>query len=72
VLLLGGNLDGLALHDGTAIFPVRPGDRREIEFLDVDVATFFHGLQEAKISRFRFVLSEQWIAGDAHPLIVAD
>lgn len=72
VLLLGGNVDGLTLREGSATFPVRVGDRRELEFLDTDTLSFFHGTQEVRLSKFSFVLSEQWIAGDAHPVIVAD
>ena len=80
ISLLGGNAEGLALrldpvkHEdfpmfpegGEIVFPVRRGDRREIEWLQV--AFGYKGMNSVEPS---FVLSEQWAPGDAHPLIVA-
>lgn len=81
IALLGGDREGLAMRldptpkeewttfpEGAAIvFPVRRGDRREIEWLGV--AFGYKGMNSLEPS---FVLSEQWAPGDERPMIVAE
>ena len=71
LVLLGGSLDGLSLRKGEIIFSVRPGDRREIELLVNDHSLFIRGVEDLHTPSFAGVLSEQWIAGDERPAIVA-
>jgi hypothetical protein len=73
VLLLGGTADGVWLKAGSATFPVRRGDRREIEFLDVET-TFsgYRAMEEHHRAAFRFTLSEAWAPGDERPWVAAD
>jgi predicted small lipoprotein YifL len=70
LVLLGGSQDGLSLRKGEIIFPVRPGDRREIELLVNDHTLFIRGVEDTHLPSFAGVLSEQWIAGDERPSIV--
>jgi hypothetical protein len=72
LVLLGGGVDGLSLRKGEIIFPVRPGDRREIELLVNDHHLFVRGVDDTHVPSFAGVLSEQWIAGDERPAIVAN
>ena len=81
ISLLGGTGEGLAMRldrtkkedfvtfpeGGEIVFPVRRGDRREIEWLEV--AFGYKGMSSVEPS---FMLSEQWIPGDPHPRIVAE
>lgn len=81
ISLLGGNVDGLALrldpvnvedfqafpNGGEVVFPVRRGDRRVVEWLEI--AFGYKGMTSVEP---RFVLSEQWPAGDERPMIVAE
>jgi hypothetical protein len=71
--LLGGNADGISLgRDSNAVFPVRRGDRRVIEFLNASEGVNAHTTEV--ISRLvlpGFLVSEQWTAGDERPTLVA-
>jgi hypothetical protein len=73
ILLLGGSADGLALgRDQDAVFPVRRGDRRVIEFLLAEETVNAHTTEViARQPLPGYVISEQWIAGDERPLLVA-
>jgi hypothetical protein len=73
VLLLGGAADGVVLRAGSATFPVRRGDRRELEFLDEETTfTGYKSMEEHHRSAFRFTLSEAWAPGDERPWVAAD
>lgn len=81
ISLLGGDSQGLAMRlddfkreeflpsfpeGGEVVFPVRRGDRRAIEWLEI--ASGYKGMTSVTPS---FVLSEQWPPGDEAPTIVA-
>ena len=72
-MLIGGNADGFSLAgDGSADFPVRRGDRRVIEVYDADTTVNAHTTEPlARKPLPRLVLSEQWLAGDERPTLVA-
>jgi hypothetical protein len=81
IALLGGDREGLAMRLDFArmqewmtfpehaeiVFPVRRGDRREIEWLGVSFG--YHGMSSVEPA---FVVSEQWAPGDEQPMIVAE
>jgi hypothetical protein len=78
--LLGGDREGLAMRldplpkeewrtipeGAEVVFPVRRGDRREIEWLGIEFG--YHAMSSVVPA---FVLSEQWAPGDDGPMIVA-
>ena len=73
VMLIGGNADGVSLgRDSDAIFPVRRGDRRVIEFFNASETVNAHTTEViARQLLPGIVISEQWIAGDERPTLVA-
>jgi hypothetical protein len=72
-MLIGGNVDGFSLAgDGSAVFPVRRGDRRVIEVYGADTTVNAHTAEPvARKPLPGLVLSEQWLAGDERPTLVA-
>jgi hypothetical protein len=73
VMLIGGNADGVSLgRDSDAIFPVRRGDRRVIEFFNASETVNAHTTEViARQLLPGIVISEHWIAGDERPTLVA-
>jgi hypothetical protein len=73
IMLIGGNADGFSVvGDGTAFFPVRRGDRRVIEVYDADTRVNAHTTEPiARKPLGGIVVSEQWLAGDERPTLVA-
>ena len=71
-ILLGGNADGISLRDGEAVFPVRRGDRRVLELLDASETVNAHTTEVIGRQLLPgLIVSEQWIAGDERPTLVA-
>ncbi len=80
ITLLGGEREGLSMRldpfrkeewstfpeGAQLVFPVRRGDRREIEWLVI--AFGYKGMNSVEPA---FELSEQWAPGDERPMIVA-
>ncbi len=73
VMLIGGNADGVSLgRDKDAIFPVRRGDRRVIELFTASETVNARTTEViARQPLPGVVVSEQWIAGDERPTLVA-
>jgi hypothetical protein len=80
ITLLGGNVDGLTMRldppgkddftplppAGTVVFPVRRGDRRVIEWLEVSF-----GYKGSQSVESKLVLEELWLPGDEQPTILS-
>ncbi len=72
--LLAGNVEGIAFwidppsedHKGSVQFPVRRGDRRIIQLW-----TFGTDAEGAFAPRPAIVIQEQWVLGDAAPIVTA-
>jgi hypothetical protein len=73
IMLIGGNADGFSVPgDGSCVFPVRRGDRRVIEVYDADTTVNAHTTEPiSRQPRPGLVISEQWLAGDERPTLVA-
>jgi hypothetical protein len=73
IMLIGGNADGFSLAgEGIAVFPVRRGDRRVIEFYGADTTVNAHTTEPlARKPLPRLVFSEVWLKDDERPTLVA-